>query len=502
MAVPGFFAPVTWQERVLVDGGITDNLPTRVARSLGAARIIAVDVSWPPADIESQAPFAVIGRALDLMQEATQNDPIPPDVLIKPDVTLLGNGAQFPNDPSPSFEVGYAATMRDLGRATPVPGRGVRAQPTPPDTFSALVIEAPDSALVRLARSVFRGVAPGRYDEGAVLDAVDRLYDSGLFEAVWASVEDVDGEAARLVLRLEGAPPLSLAAAAAYDNDRGGRAWAALDRYRTVLGRPAILSAAAALGGLDRWGQLSARVHPRTGTSFTLSSGLYVRERDVRFFTDDGLEAFQVLRPGAWLSIEMPLLLRERVASASFRGEYVQSELGPDGISYGPVLRFQSVDADVRVVGIPLLAEAEHRWGEVGYTRAALAASRSVALGPILAGVLIDADALLSDDAPADVRPALGDHNAMPGLHWGELRGGARASVGADLALPILAGYARLQTRLGTVARELDALDDSQLHAGARLGAFWQSPIGEVDAGVGANTRGRVRFDVSLGRVF
>jgi hypothetical protein len=208
------------------------------------------------------------------------------------------------------------------------------------------------------------------------------------------------------------------------------------------------------------------------------------------------------MRPGAWLSLERPLLLRERVMSASFRGEYIDSELGEDGVSYGPVVRFQSVDADVRIVGMPLLAEVERRWGDVSYTRASLAASRGFALGALLFAPVIDADAVLSRDAPVDVYPSLGDDDAMPGLRWGEERGRARVAAGLDLAVPIIAGHARLRTRVGTSAPRLDDLDDSTIHAGASLGGFWQTPIGAVDVSVGAVTRGDVRFDVSLGRNF
>jgi len=44
-SVPGFFPPVERDGRMLVDAGIVNNLPTRAARSLGASRIVAVDLS-------------------------------------------------------------------------------------------------------------------------------------------------------------------------------------------------------------------------------------------------------------------------------------------------------------------------------------------------------------------------------------------------------------------------------------------------------------------------
>ena len=44
-AIPGLFAPLERDEMLLVDGGVVDNLPVDVARTLGADVVIAVDVS-------------------------------------------------------------------------------------------------------------------------------------------------------------------------------------------------------------------------------------------------------------------------------------------------------------------------------------------------------------------------------------------------------------------------------------------------------------------------
>ncbi len=43
-SVPGFAPPVEWDGRMLVDGGVTDNVPGDVARMLGADYVIGVDV--------------------------------------------------------------------------------------------------------------------------------------------------------------------------------------------------------------------------------------------------------------------------------------------------------------------------------------------------------------------------------------------------------------------------------------------------------------------------
>jgi NTE family protein len=47
MSVPGVFAPVRIGERLLVDGGMSNNLPVSVVRAMGADIVIAVDISSP-----------------------------------------------------------------------------------------------------------------------------------------------------------------------------------------------------------------------------------------------------------------------------------------------------------------------------------------------------------------------------------------------------------------------------------------------------------------------
>ena len=47
MAVPAAFAAVAIDDRLLVDGGMANNLPISVVRDMGADIVIAVDISTP-----------------------------------------------------------------------------------------------------------------------------------------------------------------------------------------------------------------------------------------------------------------------------------------------------------------------------------------------------------------------------------------------------------------------------------------------------------------------
>ncbi len=70
MAIPGVFTPVVIDGRVLIDGGLADNMPVGVARNLGAQRIIAVDVGTPPLkDVSRVSAFGVVSQTIDILSE-------------------------------------------------------------------------------------------------------------------------------------------------------------------------------------------------------------------------------------------------------------------------------------------------------------------------------------------------------------------------------------------------------------------------------------------------
>ncbi len=63
MSAPGLLAPVEIGGRMLVDGGLVDNLPVSLAREMGVDVLIAVDVSFPLADRDG------LGSALDVTNQ-------------------------------------------------------------------------------------------------------------------------------------------------------------------------------------------------------------------------------------------------------------------------------------------------------------------------------------------------------------------------------------------------------------------------------------------------
>jgi NTE family protein len=70
MSLPGAFTPVEIGGRTLIDGGIARNLPVDVARSMGAERIIAIDISTPPGeDVRHLSALGVLSQTMSVLSE-------------------------------------------------------------------------------------------------------------------------------------------------------------------------------------------------------------------------------------------------------------------------------------------------------------------------------------------------------------------------------------------------------------------------------------------------
>jgi NTE family protein len=113
MSVPGAFDPVQIRGHRLVDGGISNNLPIDVARSLGADVVIAVEVGTPLAtseDLNTILDFT--GQLTSLLVVRTSMAQIatltPEDVLIKPDLGDDIAAASF-DKAGEAIPIGYAA---------------------------------------------------------------------------------------------------------------------------------------------------------------------------------------------------------------------------------------------------------------------------------------------------------------------------------------------------------------------------------------------------------
>jgi NTE family protein len=91
-AIPGIFQPVAINGRDYVDGGLVSPVPVRVARTMGADIVIAVDVSRKPENaVTLQSTADILGQTIAIMGKTVSACEIDEaDVIIRPDTSEIG----------------------------------------------------------------------------------------------------------------------------------------------------------------------------------------------------------------------------------------------------------------------------------------------------------------------------------------------------------------------------------------------------------------------------
>ena len=97
MSIPIAFAPVFADEKVLVDGGMANNLPISVVREMGADAVIAVDISTPLRDLEDiknvlDVSGQLMGFLSRLRTEVALKTLTAEDELIVPELDFIATG--------------------------------------------------------------------------------------------------------------------------------------------------------------------------------------------------------------------------------------------------------------------------------------------------------------------------------------------------------------------------------------------------------------------------
>ena len=196
MSVPGAIAPVEIDGRLLVDGGIANNLPINEARKLCADVVIAVNISTPlmkRKDITSA--LTVAGQLVNFLGKQTVDEQLKSlgtrDVLIAPDLGDISAG-----------EFDRAADAIRIGeQATLAMTESLRRYSLPPEQYAALratqvaerralgtVDEIRIEGLERTNPGVLRALVeskPGEpLSEEKIGEDLRRIYGLGDFESI------------------------------------------------------------------------------------------------------------------------------------------------------------------------------------------------------------------------------------------------------------------------------------------------------------------------------
>ena len=93
MSIPGVFAPVDWQGRLLADGGLLNNVPGDIVKAMGADIVIAVDVGEALKSREQlRSVLDQASQSLSIMiQHGATHGLDDADIIIRPDLEKIGS---------------------------------------------------------------------------------------------------------------------------------------------------------------------------------------------------------------------------------------------------------------------------------------------------------------------------------------------------------------------------------------------------------------------------
>jgi len=206
MAVPGVFPPVEIDGRLLVDGGVANNLPVDVARAMGAEVLIVVDIpTILKTREEIRSSFDVAGQMLSVLIQQNSLYQMslmqPQDILIQPDLGTM-SAADFLRIRD-TIAPGEAAARKQADRLRALAGtpgiyaneraaRGREAAQAP--VISHIEIVNKTKLSDRRIRGFIRQKLGEPLDTAQIEEDFTRLYGLGDFEQIDYAIVEKDGQ--------------------------------------------------------------------------------------------------------------------------------------------------------------------------------------------------------------------------------------------------------------------------------------------------------------------
>jgi NTE family protein len=209
MSVPGAFAPVEIDGRILVDGGLVRNVGVDVARELGAERVIVVNVGaslLKRAEIGSvlSAAEQTLNILVDQNVASSLASLAPDDVLITPELgafsatDFAGGTATIPAGEQATRRAARELAPLAIGAQQYAAWRAAHRRARPPAHYDRIVVDT--STLSRVPPASIRRLLGSHPDPNDPQGTIAALLGTDDFESVAATVEP-GPEGATLVLR-------------------------------------------------------------------------------------------------------------------------------------------------------------------------------------------------------------------------------------------------------------------------------------------------------------
>lgn len=493
-AVPLVFPPEEIDGRLLVDGGLSANVPVGVARRLpGVTRVIISDVTSGllTEDQLQDGALAVAEQMVGFLFVQPTDTLGPEDLYIRTDLDAFANLDFSPTALDSIARLGRVAVDRALPGAACLPygPPPTGAAPTRVEGFSLSGGASSDEGVVQR----FLGLTPGvALDLPALQRQLVALPDLGTYSAVWLHPVPRGTRGVAFDAVVTPAPSRLAGVTAAYDRDLGGRA-GVMYLDRRLLGQPLEGSATLGIGTLTNDFALGLRRYFGAGHTW-LAPALTTRleAQTIILYDSDGIETGRTDTREGVLFAGVEQGVAGWVLSAGFDGRSWRDSSGNGssaGLRVAAVHRRGNWETTGELVWSSTLKKAG---AAVAYTfhpgRFALTPIARVGWGEAL---------------PLQEQFPLGGTDGFPGLATEQVRGNQEVFGALALSHPIR-GKLRWEVlaAAGRSGESGDLLSAEGWLGGARAGLAAETPIGDVQAAYGRTTTGVDNIFVRIGRWF
>lgn len=212
MAIPTVFTPVRIDGRLLVDGGLVNNLPADQLKDMGADIIIGVNIGFKPYSQEELSSLkAIIEQSLLLpASDKNKKNERLCNILIKPDVSSYSR-ADFKRVKN-IIEAGEAAAMQHYSELRKLADSIDNFLPLFPHTnvvqIDSVFIDTLEfEGLVNVSKDFLRGrlriLPPCQLSVNEIIKAIDRVYGSQFFEKISWRMDEINGHSALIIIAQE-----------------------------------------------------------------------------------------------------------------------------------------------------------------------------------------------------------------------------------------------------------------------------------------------------------
>ncbi len=354
LGFPMLFTPVAKDDMLLVDGGLSDNLPSDIARLMGADIVIAVDATAPLLKKKEIQSFVdVMDQSISLiMKTNAERSRALADIALTPDLEgfYYNDFARIP-EIAGRGQKEAEKRIEELGKL--LAGVPRRARPMPPGPEGKPIIDSVSFEGTKNVdpRQLNKEIesTPGKEAEPAVLlGDLKRLYGTRLFESVDCSLDETGKDRYHITYHLKESPPQVVGASIRYDRDYKVIALVEATS-RQLFGTPSSATITSQFGGIEH--------HSATLRYIPLSLPfLYVepkvelmRRERLDFQGGQAVDRYTDKRIGGQLAIGGTLLRRLEV-DVSYRDERV---------SIGGGTAPNRLDGNLRLAGLTFRANRD-----------------------------------------------------------------------------------------------------------------------------------------------